>query len=296
MTGGTGLIGRTFICHYKQHDYVVLTRSIASARELLPKAVICIEDLTSLGNLDDFDAVINLAGEPIIDKRWTVNQKDIICQSRWQITQELVDLFAVSKQPPAVFLSGSAIGIYPDQADDVITESTPLCEKSFPTKLCMQWEFIASQAEPFTRVVYLRTGIVLSTQGGALAKLLLPFKFFLGGKLGDGKHYMSWIHYLDVIKAIAFLLEDKNIGGAVNLVAPRPETNSEFTRCLAESLNRVAFLTMPARIMRFLLGESSCLLLDSQKVVPQKLMNSDFVFSFSNLRLAFDNLLINKSR
>ncbi|WP_295877369.1 TIGR01777 family oxidoreductase [uncultured Zhongshania sp.] len=291
ITGGTGLIGSAFIESAKDCQFTVLTRSIAGAKSTLPSSVTCIESLSTLPHLNEFDAVINLAGEPIVDKRWSEEQKDIICQSRWEITQQLVDLFAKSATPPSVFLSGSAIGVYGNRGDESLTEKSSVSERDFPTRLCIRWESIARQAEPYTRVVLLRTGIVLATQGGALAKMLLPFKLCLGGPIGSGQQYMAWIHHRDHIAAMHFLLKDKGISGPVNLVAPNPEKNKEFTQTLAKSLRRIAIFPMPRFVLHALLGESSSLLLNSQKVVPQTLLNRGFSFEFSKLKSALIDLL-----
>lgn len=291
MTGGTGLIGQAFIDQFEQDQITLLTRSIPKAKTLLPANVKLIDSITSLRNLDDFDAVINLAGEPIIDKRWSDQQKKIITQSRWQITQQLVDLFAVSKQPPEVFLSGSAIGVYGNRGDAVVTESASIQPNDFASALCQRWEEIAQQAEPYTRVVLLRTGIVLSPNGGALSKMLLPFKCFLGGRIGSGQQYMSWLHHQDCSNALHYLLTEKSLSGAVNLVAPQAVTNRTFTKNLATSLQRFAILPMPKIVLHFLLGESSSLLLDSQRVSPKKLLDSGFNFRFTNLPSALADIL-----
>jgi|TARA_B110000285_G_scaffold122576_1_gene138557 uncharacterized protein len=292
ITGGTGLIGQAFIRQFDDHQFTVLTRSISGSDAMWPASVSFIESLDILQNLDEFDAVINLAGEPIIDKRWSPEQKHVICQSRWLLTQQLVALFALSQKPPAVFLSGSATGVYGDRGAEQVSEASPVEIGGFSTQLCLNWEKIAMQAEPHTRVVLLRTGIVLSTQGGALTKMLVPFKCFLGGRIGYGEQYMSWIHYQDHINAMHYVLLEKSILGPVNLVAPQAQKNTTFTHTLAQSLNRLAVLPMPKKILQLVLGESSCLLLDSQKVVPQKLLESGFKFKFPTLKSALHDLLI----
>jgi len=300
MTGGTGLIGEAFIRQFPEHQFTVLTRSIASQSAKLatfnnnaamPVKVDFIDTLEPLKNLDGFDAVINLAGEPIIDKRWSPKQKHIICQSRWSLTQQLVDLFTNSQTPPAVFLSGSAIGVYGDCGDQPVTEDSAVEGTDFASQLCRNWEQIALGAAPYTRVVLLRTGIVLAAHGGALGKMLLPFKCGLGGPIGGGKQFMSWIHYQDHINAMHFALLESSISGAVNLVAPGAQTNRVFTQTLAKALNRLAVFPLPKKILQLLLGESACLLLDSQNIVPQKLMQSGFEFKFYRLKLALENLL-----
>ncbi|MEX1664836.1 TIGR01777 family oxidoreductase [Zhongshania arctica] len=291
ITGGTGLIGSALISSAVGFEFTVLTRSIAKAKSILPASVKYIDSLAKLHNLDGFDAVINLAGEPIIGKRWSEQQKDQICQSRWQTTEELVQLFAHSKMPPKVFISGSAIGVYGDRGDESLTEVSSIAERDFSTMLCQRWETIAKQAEPYTRVVLLRTGIVLSAQGGALAKMLLPFKCGLGGRISTGQQYMAWIHYRDHINAIHFLLNETNISGPVNLVAPNAEKNMVFTQVLAKTLHRMAIFPMPKIVLRVLLGEASSLLLDSQKVLPQTLLNRGFVFKFNKLKPALLDLV-----
>lgn len=291
MTGGTGLIGRAFINRYPDYRYTVLTRSAKTNAGMFPASVQTIDSLSALTDLDKFDAVINLAGEPILDKRWTDRQKDVICQSRWQITQQLVELFTHSTHPPLVFLSGSAIGVYGNRGDAILSESATVQENDFPTTVCLNWETIARQAQAHTQVVLLRTGIVLDPRGGALNKMLLPFKLGLGGRIGTGRQYMSWIHYQDQVDAMNFLLHERGVAGAVNLVAPGAVTNQEFTRCLARSLHRPALLPVPALALKQLLGESSCLLLDSQRVQPQQLEANGFQFAFGELPGALVDLL-----
>ncbi|MCO4837746.1 MAG: TIGR01777 family oxidoreductase [Oceanospirillaceae bacterium] len=297
ITGGTGLIGRAFIEQFNAHHFTVLSRAKIAAPKQPPASgqVTLIHSLDHLHNLDLFDAVINLAGEPIIDKRWSTQQKQVIRDSRWLLTQRLVDLFENSQRPPSVFLNGSAIGVYGDHGAQDLTEEFPVQVYDFPTELCLGWEDVALKASPYTRVVLLRTGIVLSAKGGALAKMLLPFKCFLGGRIGDGEQYMSWIHYQDHIHAMHHVLLEKSIVGPVNLVAPDAQKNRAFTASLAASLNRVAVLPVPRKAMQLLLGESACLLLDSQKVVPEKLLDSGFKFKFSTLKLALQDLLGTRS-
>jgi len=291
MTGGTGLIGLCFIEQFSGYQYTVLTRNPNKTRSKLPASVALIASLDELQNLDDFDAVINLAGEPIIDKRWSDQQKNVISQSRWQITQQLVALFGRSKKPPRIFLSGSAIGIYGNRGDERLTESSDINNYDFASALCRQWEDLAMQAGAYSRVVVIRTGIVLATRGGALAKMLLPFKCCLGGRIGNGRQYMSWIHYQDHINAINYLLTAEQLSGAVNLVAPKPVINQLFTQTLAKCLHRFAIFPVPKKALQWLLGESSCLLLDSQRVIPKKLIDSGFTFSFPDLKPALANIL-----
>lgn len=290
MTGATGLIGRHFIARYPQHNYTVLTRSSQHARRVLPVAVTCIESLSELDSLDGFDAVINLAGEPIVGKRWSARQKTEICDSRWDTTLCLAQLIAKSDVPPAVFMSGSAIGYYADHGDANIDESKA-SGSEFPSHVCETWESQAQSVQGSTRVVLLRTGIVLSPDGGALQKMLPPFRLGLGGPIAGGQQYMSWIHIDDMIEAMAFLLQQPDCHGAFNMVAPKPVSNRQFTRTLGRVLHRPAWFSVPALILRAALGEAACLLLDSQKVVPEKLSLRGYVFSYPDLQHALSDLL-----
>ena len=292
ITGGTGLIGRAFMSHYGDYHYTLLSRTTGVLKQAIVtnNPVVMISSLEQLDNLDDFDAVINLAGEPIIDKRWSVKQKKVICDSRWELTQKLVSLFEASKDAPSVFVNGSAIGVYGDRGDEVLHEDVPVKVHNFSSQLCLGWEDIAHKASPFTRVVLLRTGIFLASNGGALAKMVLPFKLCLGGRISHGQHYMSWVHGLDHIRAMHFVLNQKSIQGPVNLVAPNPQKNTDFTQDLAKALNRIAIFPMPKKALQIILGESSCLLLDSQRVVPKKLTDNGFEFKFPNLAQAFADL------
>lgn len=291
MTGGTGLIGTLFIKRFPTYEYTVLTRSIERAERVLPGSVCLISSLDVLENLDAFDAVINLAGEAIADKRWNDKQKQQLCDSRWKLTEKLISLFEKSNNPPAVFLSASAVGIYGNRGDKPLCEDTSIVVADFPSQLCFTWESIARKAEAYTRCVLLRTGVVLATEGGALKKMLLPFRCYLGARLGDGKQYMPWIHGHDQVNAMHFLLLNSLIHGPVNLVAPHQCTNKEFTETLASVLKRNAFLKIPARLLKLLMGESCCLLLDSQHISPNKLTRAGFEFSYPNLSSALRQLV-----
>jgi uncharacterized protein (TIGR01777 family) len=247
--------------------------------------------LQQLPNLDEFDAVINLAGEPIVGRRWTKAQKQAICSSRIDTTKTLVDLFAQSNSPPSVFLSGSAIGVYGDTGTEKTNETSPLIidKNDFAQTLCQDWEHIANQAVN-TRVVNLRTGIVLGN-GGALSQMLPAFKLGLGGPLASGEQYMSWIHQDDIIQAVYFILEQSSITGAVNLVAPNPVTNLEFTKALGSACNRWTPFRVPKFVLNALLGESSQLLIDSQRIIPEQLINHEFQFIHNDIKSAFGNLI-----
>ena len=291
LTGGTGLIGSEFIRRYSdKHSVTVISRDIAKAKDKLGNSVNIVENVASIKNFESFDAVINLAGEPIADKRWTDTQKRVICESRWSITSELVAKINDSKTPPSVFISGSAIGFYGNQNETHVTEDTSP-KNEFTHQLCSKWEAIANGVDQNkTRVVLLRTGVVLAEGGGALGKMALPFKLGVGGKLGHGKQYLSWIHLQDMVNAIAYVLENETCNGAYNFTAPEPVTNIEFSKRLASALGRPCIFTVPAFAMKIAMGEASTMILEGQRVIPKKLTEAGFTFQFPSLKDALTEI------
>lgn len=295
ITGGTGLIGEALICKLlaRKSTVTVLTRNINKAEKLFPISVTLIDQLL-IDHIEHCDVVINLAGEAIADKRWTTKQKNEICQSRWKITALIAELIKQAKNPPSLLLSGSAIGFYGRQPNQVIDETFTQPHKEFTHDVCQQWEKIAFQAESRqTRVAVLRTGIVLAGvhDGGALAKMYLPFKLGLGGKVSTGEQMMSWIHIEDMVNAILFIIENNNLNGAINMTAPNPVSNEIFSKALAKQLHRPCIFTTPAWVFKLLLGEMSDLLLYGQHVVPAQLLSAGFVFKHKTVNEAFANLI-----
>jgi uncharacterized protein (TIGR01777 family) len=291
ITGGTGFIGRALVSRLllRGDQITVLSRDITKASALLGEQVDVWESLQQWSAETHFDAVINLAGEPIIDKAWTEKRKQALLASRIGITEQLLQGIRHCHQKPEVLLSGSAIGIYGDTGNSLCTESTALAD-DFAAGLCRQWERAAEPAEQLgVRTVFLRTGLVLHQDGGMLKKLLLPFKHGFGSRLGDGRQMMSWIHRHDYLNAILFLLDNSQCRGAFNLTAPNPVTNTEFTETLAESLGRKAILVTPAFLLKPALGERAILLFGGQKVIPEKLSRAGFEFRFSRLEQALHN-------
>ncbi|MGM8744845.1 TIGR01777 family oxidoreductase, partial [Enterobacter hormaechei] len=262
LTGGTGLIGRHLIPRLQalHHDITVVTRSPEKARQVLGTGVEIWKGLAERQDLNGFDAVINLAGEPIADKRWTEEQKQRLCSSRWNMTERLVELIRNSETPPSVLISGSATGYYGDLGEVVVTEEEPP-HNEFTHKLCAQWERIACGAQSDnTRVCLLRTGVVLAPKGGILGKMLPPFKMGLGGPIGNGRQYLAWIHIDDMVNGILWLL-DNDLRGPFNMVSPYPVRNEQFAHALGHALHRPAVLRVPATAIRLLMGESSVLVL-----------------------------------
>jgi hypothetical protein len=241
--------------------------------------------------LEGIDAVIHLAGVGIADSRWTPQQKDRILTSRTLGTSLLATALAAMDQPPAVLLSGSAIGYYGEHGDEILDESgTP--GSDFTARVCIDWEAAAQPAvDAGIRVALLRTGIVQSTEGGALAKQLPFFKLGLGGKVGSGKQYISWISIEDEVRAIQFLLTHE-LAGAVNLTAPEPVTNAEYTKILGGVLHRPTTI-LPITGPRLLFGKelADSLLLTSSRVVPAALLEAGFTFSYPELEPALAALL-----
>ncbi len=296
LTGGTGFIGRELLKHLTTHEVVLLTRNPRHAKSLLNHTdrgnVTYISSLSHFHHLNDFDAVINLAGEPIADKRWSNKQKQTICDSRWKLTEALVELIHASTTPPKVFISGSAVGYYGDQQEHPFDESLHVTSQEFPHYVCRRWEQIANRARSdMTRVCILRTGVVLAPQGGALLKMLPPYRLGLGGPLGHGRQYMPWIHMLDMVRGIIYLLDTPHAHGEFNLCAPHPVPNKLFSQTLAKTLKRPHLLKTPKWLMSMAMGESSVLLFDSIRAKPKKLTELGFRFSYSRIEPALKNLL-----
>ena len=291
ITGGSGLIGSHFIAQRHDDDITVLTRNVTQTKNKLGDELRYITDLDAFNNLDEFDIVINLAGEPIANKRWSDSQKKRIESSRWSLTQKLVDLLKAGSNPPNLFISGSAIGFYGKQGEHVIDEDFVATHDDFSHRLCARWESIAQQAESEkTRVCIIRTGIVLSKQGGALEKMRVPFKLGVGGPIGSGTQYMSWIHLDDMLRGIVYLIHNTECSGVYNFTAPEPVTNDEFSREFAASLKRPCFFRVPAFVMSAMMGEMSTLVLDGQKVIPNRLQKSGYRFLYPDIWRAFQSL------
>lgn len=292
VTGGTGLIGGHLIPRLLAlgHQVTVLTRSPGKARDRLDSRVALWTTLDDKKQLDDVDAVINLAGEPIADKRWSSAQKERLCQSRWRITQKLADLINASETPPSVLISGSATGYYGDLGEVVVTEEEPP-HNEFTHKLCARWEQIACTAQSDrTRVCLLRTGVVLAPKGGILGKMVPPFRLGLGGPIGNGRQYLPWIHVDDMVNGILWLL-DNDLRGPFNMVSPYPVRNEQFAHALGHALQRPAFVRVPATAIRLLMGESSVLVLGGQRALPKRLEAAGFAFRWYDLEEALEDVI-----
>lgn len=298
ITGGTGFLGRNLIEELiaENHEVTVLTRSEKTAKNVLGQGSVKIieGDPTKPGDwqqaIDGTDAVINLCGEKILDKKWNNEVKQKLLHSRIPPTNHIVEAIASAGKKPKVFISGSAIGYYSDRGSAIVTEQD-MRGHDFAAQLCQAWEDAANKASTMTRVVFIRTGLVLAKKGGALEEMVRPFKYFAGGPIGSGAQYMSWIHIKDHIEIVKMCLTNDTISGPVNLTAPNPVTNSEFTNALGKAMHRPSWLRVPPFMLKLMFGEGASLLLEGQRVIPQKALNAGYNFKFSDVESAIRNCL-----
>ena len=272
VAGGTGFLGTPLVERLRGdgHTVTVLARG---------------SDV-----LDGADAVINLAGASIAGGRWTATRKALIRDSRVRTTAALAAAILASRQPPIVFISGSAIGIYGSRGDEPLTEDAPP-GSDFLASVAIAWEREALAAAPVTRVVLVRTGLALGQPGGALPQIALPFYFFAGGPMGSGRQYMSWIHRDDWVEMVRWALSNTAVNGPLNATAPNPVTNREFATTLGRVLHRPAFLPTPALALRLALGEmADALLLGGQRVLPAKAQALGFTFRYPLLEPALRSI------
>ena len=293
ITGGTGFIGH-IVCQNlagQGHNLTVLSRNPSRVKTFCGPNTSAINSLTELTVERQFDAIINLAGEPIAEARWTPARKIILRKSRIGVTDELVNFISSAHIKPALLISGSAIGYYGNQDDICLDEHSGFVD-DFSHQLCAAWEQSAQRAADFgTRVCILRTGLVIGPEGGFVQRMRAPFRLGLGGVIGNGRQWMSWIHRNDLVSMIGTMLNSKDANGIYNGTAPNPVTNREFTATLAKLLNRPAFLPVPAFALKVLLGEMSELLLGGQKVLPNRWTAENFSFRFTTLDSALKDTL-----
>ncbi|RJX19366.1 MAG: TIGR01777 family protein [Desulforudis sp.] len=302
VTGATGFIGRPLVTSFLADgdEVTILTRGRPSRT---PDPVRTVVWPTGAGgpeevdaawweSLDGADAVVHLAGEPIAARRWTPEQKECIHQSRVQGTRTLVEGLARVKQRPRILVSSSAVGYYGPRGDEEVTEDE-LPGGDFLSQVCVAWEQEARRAESLgVRVVLLRTGIVLERDGGALPRMLTPFRSFVGGPIGSGRQWMSWVHRDDLVGLIRFAIGNKAVRGPLNAVAPNPKTNRDFSRTLGRVMGRPAWAPVPGPLLRLVLGEmAEALLLTGQRVVPAKAMELGFRFQHPELKASLRAIL-----
>ena len=296
VIGATGLIGRPLCQSLTKggHTPVAVSRSPRKPAGLAVAEVHQWEYQQGLlpdVALAGVEAVVNLAGESIVSRRWSDEQKRIIRDSRVVTTRNIVESLRPLDAKPVVFVSGSAVGFYGDRGDEQVDESFPP-GRGFMSEICQEWESEAARATEFgVRVVQIRTGVVLSKEGGALQKMLTPFKLGIGGPLGSGRQWFPWIHINDIVGIFRHAILTPSLAGPANGTAPQPVTNAEFTRELGKVLHRPAFLPVPRVGLRILMGEMSEVLFVSQRVVPKATLASGYKFQFPSLAPALDDLL-----
>lgn len=294
ITGGTGLIGRALAHQLLQSGYQVsvLTRSAAPGGLEAGIVPVVWDGCTTNGwekAAADAGAIINLAGENIGGGRWTKERKERILQSRIDAGNAVAAAVQAGARPE-VLIQASAVGYYGTSFTETYYERSK-AGRDFLAHICLDWEASSAAVDALgVRRVVVRTGIVLDKREGALARMLLPFRLFAGGPLGSGRQWMSWIHLQDEVNAIQYLLEHKDAKGAYNLTAPQPVTNSHFGRALGKVLNRPYWFPVPEFAMKTLLGEMSVLVLEGQRVLPQRLESAGFKFKFDQLQPALEDL------
>jgi uncharacterized protein (TIGR01777 family) len=292
VTGSSGLIGAAAVDHLKGEGYEVvrLVRSTGG----FPEQEITWDpavDLIDAAALEEFDGVVHLAGENI-STRWDEEKKRRIRDSRVKGTSLLCRALAGLQNKPKVLISASAIGYYGNRGDEILTEDSPP-GSGFLAEVCKEWEAATQPArEAGIRVVNLRISVVLSSEGGALDKMLTPFRLGLGGHVGDGSQYMSWISQRDMVRAIQFCIEREDISGPVNAMAPNPVTNGEFTKALGRVLSRPTVIPVPAVVVRAIFGEMADeMLLASARGVPRRLEERGFTFEYPEIEGALREIL-----
>ena len=293
VTGATGFIGSRLVASLTAsgHHVIALIRNPAKA-EMLPPPITLITNLDQLPADTKIDAIVNLAGEPIGNGLWTEAKRHNILASRIDMTADVVRLIARLERKPSVLVNGSAIGWYGLWQDQVLTESAK-SHACFSHELCEAWEAAARPAADHgVRVAYLRIGLVIGTDGGFITRMLTPFEFGLGGPLGSGKQWMSWIERDDLVRLIAHVIARPELSGPINATAPIPVTNTKFTEELGRRLHRPAIFRVPAALLRTVGGDfANELLLGGQRVLPNKALSNGFVFRHETLRSAFEAIL-----
>ncbi len=302
VTGGTGLVGKRLVKHLRDRGdtVVVLSRRPSAAREMFGAGIEVVDgDPMKTGPwmeaVGPCDGVIHLAGENIFSRRWNAALKQLLVDSRIQSTANVVQ--AIGKAPnrpdgtPKVLVNASAIGWYGPRGDEELTEDTPPGD-DFMAVLCVDWEKQAREAEKFgVRVAMVRVGIVLDKEGGALAKLLTPFKLCVGGPVGSGRQYMSWIHHADMVGIFVFALDTPAAIGPINGTAPNPVTNKQFGKALGRALHRPAFMWTPGFMLRLMLGQVAQIITTGQRVIPKRTMALGYQYRFPNIDEALIDIL-----
>lgn len=298
LAGGTGFIGKELIALLKDrgHTIYLLTRNSDKFHD---EDINIIEWLNPENHperyLEDMDAFVNLSGTPLNSGRWTLERKQEIVESRLNTVKEVHRILKTVRQKPKVFINASAIGFYGTSENQIYTEKETTAGVDFLAETVTKWEEEASHVyELGIRTVYARFGLILGTNGGALPKLILPYKLFMGGKLGTGQQWYSWIHIDDVARALLFCIQNSSLTGPVNITAPEPVQMDDFGRAIGQVLHRPHWTVVPSNILRLVLGEMSLLILKGQQVIPVKLLKNDFKFIYPKIEPALRNLIDNE--
>lgn len=293
VTGGTGFIGRALVGQLLAAGHIVMlySRQPGAAKSCFQGRVGAFSRWDELSDTEHFDAIINLAGAPVVGPRWSAARKQALLDSRVGTTAGLLGWLARARHKPAVLVNGSAIGYYGCRGDEEIDESADSPAGEFQAQLCREWEAEAIKAEAFgIRVVRLRLGLVFGP-GGAFPKLLLPFRLGVGGRMGDGRQVMSWVHRDDVLAVIARAIANPGMQGAYNLTAPQALTQGEFAALAARLLHRPNLFATPAWLIDGLAGEMGALFTRGQRVVPRRLQDEGYVFLYPDLEKALADYL-----
>jgi uncharacterized protein (TIGR01777 family) len=297
LTGATGLIGKYLYKELKLRgdEVTIFARNLDLATRLLPGAKEYFQfDFSKPENWErnicDKDVIIHLAGAAIGGRRWSKKIKKEIIESRISSTKALVEAIGKTDKKPNTFICASAIGYYGTSETEIFTEESPP-GNDFLAGVCKQWEDESAIVENYgVRRVSIRTGVVLEKNEGALAKMLLPYKFFVGGPLGKGNQWLSWIHIIDIVNIYLLCIDNDKISGAINATAPNPVRMKEFAKTLGRVLKRPAFFNVPEFILKLIFGESALTVIKGQKVLPSKILNASYNFRFPKLKEALLNL------
>ena len=285
IIGGRGFIGSAISKRLREdgHDVIISTRRSSDSKEVITWRP---PDLLPPEVISTIDAVINLSGEPIAPGRWTPEKKKKIMESRVETTRALVKSLGQSEKRPSLLINASAVGYYGPCGDEVITEDSPP-GSDFLASVCVKWEEVAKDAETLgLRVVILRFGTVLDRDGGALPRMMKPFKMFLGGWLGSGRQWFPWIHREDIAGMVSFIIDNESLFGVFNATAPQAVTNLEFSKTLARVLHRPCIFPVPGFVLRLALGEFGNVLLTGQKAIPQRILKAGYKFKYPRLESA----------
>ena len=290
--GGSGFIGRFLVAHLtgKGSKVVIVSRSERRMDDPLTHCVTLSELNDKIDQLEQADAFVNLAGETI-NQRWTAKAKEKILTSRIDMTKKVAEIVNKLKYKPKVVMNSSAVGIYGMSETQVFDERSMTQADDFLAKVVSKWEKAADAMADDTRLVKLRTGVVLGKHGGAFPLMALPYKFYVGGRIGSGNQWLSWIHISDMVRLIEFCIRNENMHGSVNATAPTPVTNDEFGRILAKQMNRPHYFPVPEFVFKFLFGEMSQLLLRGQRVLPRIAQEHGFTFTYPTLDKTIENIL-----